>query len=394
MMESLDPSYPAHSNAVLRYGPALFPESLMNSVRRVSIKEGFRLVPLEPYRGVRLFLLDEATCMHTGTYKTLDGCVTIALAAEKGYSKIACSSGANAGCALAEYGRLAGIETYFFCPATTLYKLSPDLFHGNGNHLISVEGSDRRVKSAAGFFSERSGVPLVPELDWRIMASGIRGMFLAETMKTRGEGFDWFVQAICAGFGPIGLYRVLLKAAADGFLNGCSLPSFLGVQQAALAPIAEAWARGEETLAHPAQWKSGAVIEPSLYNTMPAQTYPMLREIMKIVDGDVATVEGDEYMERAREYLARVEATGIRLARGGNGEPLEKAGLLAGAGVLMAIDCGKIAAGQSALCSLSGGAAAAPSAPVRPELNIAPDDDLEAVLSEYAGRNQLHANSF
>src|SRR5215813_5772637 len=143
-MKWIDDSHSAQNEAVLRYSPHLLSEIIpVEILRRSSIREGFRLIELRPYQDVQLVVLDESSCMQTGTYKSLDGCITTSLCKGLGYKQIAFSSGANAGMALAEYGNRAGIETYFFCPSTTLYKIRGELFDNPLSHLICVEGIDR-----------------------------------------------------------------------------------------------------------------------------------------------------------------------------------------------------------------------------------------------------------
>jgi threonine synthase len=385
-MNGIDRQFSVEQHAVLRYATPLLSEFLIHSdLQKICLKEGFRLLQMEPFDGVSLFLLDETTCMRTGTYKSLDGCVSIALSMNLGFSSVVFSSAANAGTALTEYGNQAGIDTFFFCPTTTLYKIRGELFENPKAHLICVEGSDRRVKQAAQSFSELTGIPLIPRLEWRILAAGVRGMFLAEQMRLRSGGFHWFAQAICAAFGPIGLYRVLLDLSRSGEIQANWIPSLLGIQQAALAPIASAWQKGQSLLSQVSLWNEESSIEPTLYNTLPSETYPLLRDILVAVGGDMITVERQEYEQYVGEYLKRLEGIGIHLTKDPQtSEFLEKAGLLAGTGVLKAIAEKRIRKGESVLCSLSGGTAPAPLKPANPEFRILLDANLETEVHRYA----------
>lgn len=383
----VDTKYSAEASAVLRYCfGALSPHLVPDEVAATTQKEGFRLLELGHHRGVRLLLLDETTGMKTGTYKSLDGCISTALSRKLGYSRVAFSSGANAGSALTDYGIRAGLETFFFCPASNLFKINGKLFESKRAHLIAVEGTDRRVKEAARLFSEILNVPVIPKLEWRLIASGIRGLFIAEKMRERNQGFDWLAQAICAGFGPIGMYGILKSLVENKSIPAEWVPRFLGVQQEGLSPIANAWSEQLSELQDPSTNPSSASIEPALYNTHPAQTYPMLYELLHKVKGDVVALSKQDFLERVRDFLTLLGKTDITLTtinRNGSMEYLENAGLMAGAGALHAISNGKIPQGSSVLCSLTGGTAPAPTKTASPEFTIFLAEDLKDQVEQY-----------
>jgi len=351
------------------------------------------MLELQPYKGVRIFVMDESTKMETGTYKSLDGCLTTAICKQNGEARIAFSSGANAGTAWTHYGTRIGIETFFFCPPTTLYKIRGELFENERAHLISVGGTDRDVKKAAQIFGEITKVRMVPQVEWRFLSAGVRGMYLAEQMMMRGEPFDWFAQTICAGFGPIGIYRILCHLAQAGTIPNSWICGFLGIQQSALSPIATAWKNRELHLSSPGVWNHSQAIEPGLYNTHPSETYEPLADILSFTNGDMIDVEFQEYHDFKTEYIGRLEEAGIRLTiRPETNDFLEKAGVLAGAGVIKAIHAGIITNGQSVVCSLSGGTGSAPSRPAVPEFTIAANADLAEQLGRYVHEREFLAS--
>lgn len=383
---SVDHCKEPNLHAILRYAPMVAGLLRQEDLQATSQREGFRLIQLEPYHGVDLFLLDETTGMKTGTYKSLDGCISTAFSKRLGYKSVVFSSGANAGCALTDYADKVGIETFFFCPSTTLYKMDGALFESPLSHLIAIEGTDRRVKAAAQLFSEMFGVPLIPRLEWRLLSASFRSYFVAEKMQERKSGFSWFSQAICAGFGPIGFYQSLHTLATKGIIPETWIPRFLGIQQAGLAPIASAWSRGLAHLSQSFDTRVEETIEPALYNTFPSQTYPMLFDVLRSHGGDIVALSPDVFEKHVDKYVDLLNQAGIpltTLSRNGRTEYLEKAGLLAGAGTLKAIDEGAIKKGETVLCSLTGGSGPGPRKEARPEYYISGDSSLAIKLKTY-----------
>jgi len=386
---NVDGACEAYRSVALRYAPALLDGVLApDDLRACSRREGIRLLDLGEVDGVRLWAMDETTGMASGTHKSLDGCVTAALCRRLGIARAAFSSGANGGSALTLYGAAAGLETFFFCPAGNLGKLDGALFDRPGAHLVAVEGSDRRVKEACRLFAEAAAVPAVPRLEWRLLSAACRGLFLAEQVIRLGRRFTWLAQSVCAGYGPIGIYRALGALAAGGQLDAATVPRFLGVQQAGLCPMVRAWERG---LAHlppleSTSWREGP-IEPVLYNVYPDETYPLVHALLRRWGGDMLAVGHGEFDRHAEVFLRRLEGAGVALTRvGGNGPAglLEKAGLLAGAGAIKAIRQGTILPGQSVLCALTGGAGPAPTRPARAAFRIGPDVPLPRAVRELA----------
>lgn len=377
-------------SVTLRYSPDLLTNELeRNDVESTSQSEGLRLIELEHYRHIRMFLLDESTLMKTGTYKSLDGCISTALCKKKGIQKAVFSSGANAGSALSDYGARSGMETFFFCPTTTLYKLNADLFSRPETHLIGVEGSDRVVKDAAALFSARTGIAQIPQIEWRLASAGYRAHFVAEAMRHLSHGFSWFTQSVCAGYGPIGFYRLLGKLISAGSIPGEWAPKFLGIQQAGLSPIVTAWNNHQSTLPpFTGDAWSESSIEPTLYNAYPSQTYPMLHDLLSTFGGNMMEVRHAEFDGYSETFAAMLQRVGIELTKlsfNGTSGYLEKAGLLAGAGTLKAIDEGRIPPSQTVLISLTGGAGPKPTRSVVPERWISAEkyqDQVESYATE------------
>jgi threonine synthase len=356
---------PASSSVVLRYRDALRLERddgdddrLKSLLERTSIREGLQVVPLFAYRDVEVDVLDETSLMHTGTMKSIDGCVTSAQCLLRGHRSVVFESGGNTGTALSVYAARAGIETFFFVPAENLPLLSGGAFESPGARVIAVD-DPRQVKPAAAAFATGRQLPRVPELAWRIQASSFVGCFLLEHFLEHAP-YDVLAQSISAAFGPIGIYRIL--RAHSERLGG--LPSFLGVQQAANCPMVRAWRAGATAVPATPIGSTGRLLARVMYDGEPATygTLEPLREILVETGGDLATVDESEFRRGlstavdGSNVLDHLADRGIDIARGG-GEVVEKAGLMALAGTIRAIESGRIAPGSRALVCLTGGTA-------------------------------------
>ena len=383
----VDPSYSSSSRLILRYASALLSNGLIDAIQLTTQQEGSRILELGEYHGVQLFLLDESSGMKTGTYKSLDGCLTTAICKNSGYKQVAFSSGANTGVALTDYAGKIDLETFFFCPTNTLFKLDGRLFERHGAHLIAIQGQDQRVKEAATLFASFCNIPVIPKMEWRLLSARFRSLFIAESMRQMKHGFDWLGQAVCAGFGPIGVFKTLRELSQSGEIDPQWIPKFLGIQQARVSPIVEAWNNKRDNLASTNFDGSGEpFIEPALYNANPAQTYPLLNEILQVVGGHMMAVRVADFEQYLDDFLELLTKAGIQptlIRANGKADYIEKAGLLAGTGILKAINDGLIRSGESVLCCLTGGAGPLPEKPAVPEFVIPAECSLTTELRKY-----------
>jgi cysteine synthase len=367
-LDAIDHRWEASESVVLRYRHTMQLESdeendhrLKALFEKTSVREGVRVVPFFPYRGVEIDVLDETSLMETRTLKSIDGCVTTAQCLLRNYRSVVFESGGNTGTALTVYASRAGLETFFFVPAENLSLLDGRFFENDLTHVVAVS-HPRDVKPAAELFAARRRLPRIPELGWRIQASTFVGCFLFEHLLDHGP-YDVLAQSISAAFGPVGIYRVL---APERHRLG-RLPSFLGVQQASNCPMVRAWkGSGAEPVASTADLLARVMYDgqPGTYGTLEP-----LRRILTETEGDLATVDRQAFDrglativdgKNVLEHLAdrKIEIT-LR-----DGDVLEKAGLMALVGTLREIERGAIAKGSRALVCITGGTAR-PEAPVR-----------------------------
>jgi hypothetical protein len=360
----IDDRYRSDVSIVLRYRNALtFGEPEEDSVykdfmKKTSIREGARIFPLLTYRGVDIHILDESSLMHTGTLKSIDGCITISKCRLKGYERVVFESGGNTGTALTEYGQRAGLETFFFVPEENVSLLHSRTFEPEKAHLISV-GEPGLVKKAAGLFKGLNGIRHIPQTAWRYEASTFRGLFILEHMMQK-ENFDWLAQTISAAFGPIGIYGVLSncrKKMGD-------IPRFLGIQQEANCPMYNSWkAENKEVKTSPVERRSGEkLLSKVMYDVAPHTygTYEDLKGLLTSSGGDLMKVGHSEFLEflehdfDGKGILDLLGENGFEVFETG-GEVLEKTGLIALAGTFKGIRNKEIAGGSKVLCCLSSG---------------------------------------
>lgn len=359
----IDRSCAAEVSVVGRYrglftfGPPEDDRAFKRALLAMSAREGARVFPLAEHRGVAISVLDESSLMHTGTLKSIDGCLAAARSVVAGHARVVFESGGNTGNALTAYGQRAGLETFCVVPEANLALLDGATFASPRAHLIAV-GERGLVKPAARLIAELDGTRHVPDLAWRYEAARFRGAFILEQTIEQGP-FDWLVQTISAAFGPIGIYDVFRRFAPSGMTP----PRFLGVQQAANCPMYTAWL-ADGGLAGPAP--AGSVQEDLLtkvmYDATPQTygTYDDLKGILTATHGTMTTITRAEFnatMERLFEgqrlldmLAARGSAIGTR-----DGDVVERTGLIGIAGALKAIDAGMIAPGSRVLCCLTSG---------------------------------------
>lgn len=371
---SVDTRHDAERSIALRYRHAVrFAEAdsddevFKECLARCSLREGVRLFSLLRHRGVDIEVLDETSAMHSGTLKSIDGCVTTAGCLQEGIDRICFETGGNTGAALAAYARSAALETFCFVPAENVARLDGATFAGETTHLIAVEDAGL-VRAAAERFSGLFGIARMPRAGWRIAASRLLGCFLLEQILG-GARFDLIVQTISAAFGPIGIYDVLEA-------HGIPLPRFLGVQQAANCAMFRAWQAGSADVATTPVQSTAALLSPAMYDSRPQKygTFAQLSRLLERSHGGLTTVDHDEFHGVLSEHpvgrtlLDRLAQCGVEIATR-DGEILEKTGLVALVAALRQIDAGAIERGSRILCCLTSGAGR-PGVPAEADFHI------------------------
>jgi threonine synthase len=384
LSEFIDSRFAPETSVVCRYrnafnfGSADEDAAYKQALLETSLREGARIFPLLTYRGVEIHLLDESSLMHTGTLKSIDGCITAAKCKTRGYKRVVFESGGNTGTALTEYCGKAGLETFLFIPEENLSLLDSKVFQPETAHLISVAEA-RWVKKSAHMFRGLNDIQHIPEVAWRYEASRFRGCLIREHIAQNGN-YDWIIQTISAAFGPIGIYSVL-----SGFNTANDrLPKFLGVQQEANCPMYKAWKSKDKQLDpnSPAPDTSGKLLTRVMYDVAP-QTYGTFEDLKRLLtdtSGDLTTINHSEFSDLfgtridGKSILEILDHNGVHISTR-NGEVIEKTGLIALAGVFKEIAGGSIAPGSRVLCCLTSGTRAV-DGNAKPEYRVSNPENL------------------
>ena len=374
---------------ILRYHRGIGCDELHeDDYRRASLREGARILEFLEYKGVQIYLDDESTLMASGTFKSLEACFAMALCRKRGYRRVAFSSGANLGTALSLYGRAAGVETFFFHPDNTSWKLDKAFFATPAAHLISVDKPEREVKKAALLFAEVTGMPHIPAAEWRFVATGLRALFVFEAIRQRQLRFDWISQAICAGYGPTGFYDRAGQLLGEGAIGKEMVPKFLGIQQESCSPMVRAWRKRHPRLeADDVVTTSEDLLDRALYNTNPEGSYPLLHRHLLRYGGELRALRREEYERRLPLVRQQLANCGIHVKTrqvDGREEIMEKAGIMALAGTLEAIDEGTIRPGETVASFFTGGAGDFSGHEGVPECLITQEDDLTLAVKRYS----------
>lgn len=187
----------------------------------------------------------------TQSFKDRGMAMAVSMARKLGLKKLAVPTQGNAGDALAEYGRAAGLEVAIVMPDDTdmpilgkvaaYAKLYPNV------HLDVVKGTIREAGALVkekylpdGYFS----VATFQEPGWRIEGKKTLGLEIAEPKDGSGkwELPEVIVYPTGGGTGVLGMWKAFNELEALGLI-GPERPKFVAVQSEHTAPVVQAFRR-------------------------------------------------------------------------------------------------------------------------------------------------------
>lgn len=361
----IDAQYSALHSLVLRYHSlsslGLSAEELSES----SVREGARVLPFTIYKDVQIDILDASSLSATGTFKSIDACVVAAKAKKEGYRKCALASGGNTGLARALYCERLGIQTFWFYPQEN-ERLIPDWIRDNSLiHPVGISDPGKVKQACSDFVLSNPDVFTIPT-EWKVAAFEPLGGLIAEEILKTGH-FDWISQTVSAGFAPLAYCRVLKRLYEKGVIR--QLPRFIGTQQFENCFMYKAWK--QDRIQEPIQ-STDDLLLPVIFDTEP-HTYNTREQFFRLLgdhQGELETISREEFANFEETFISENQMLSFFQARDveialNDGRIAERAGFVALAGVLKAIDRGTVAPGSRVLNVLSGGVRLRPEAFLR-----------------------------
>ncbi len=198
--------------------------------------------------GVHLWFKLEIT-NPTGTFKDREASYVVSVSRQHGQKNIVMQSTGNTAIAITHYASLAGMPSWAFIPTSSIYKLLMPSKR-RINRIIAVNGDPIDVKRVAEDFACRFGFPKISPFYERCEANATQGYEIVEKIL-RGElpaqdilqgdsSFDFYVQTIAAGMGPIGYYIAMKRL--QKWTNGkIRVPRIVAAEITEFSPIQSAW---------------------------------------------------------------------------------------------------------------------------------------------------------
>lgn len=284
-----------------------------------------------------LFLKDETA---NPTRSTKDRVASVALArfAELGVKRLALASTGNTSTAYARAARLRGdVELNIFAGHEFVHRLGYS-DHPTVRTYVVDSGFDS-AGAAAKQFAASGDVHFEGGFFNPSRREGLKLTYL-EAFDQMPVAPRFVFQAISSGMGLVGAYKGAVEYRALGRLP--RLPSFVAVQQASCAPMANAFADGVEEISERHIVANPRGIAEAILRGNPAPTYPYLNTICRSTGGSILSMT-DEEIYHAHRLLEDTE--GLRVCY---------ASAATVAGVLAARQRGMISADQPVLVNLTG----------------------------------------
>jgi len=277
----------------------------------VSLGEG--LTPLidapslARHAGVRRLWIKDEGQNPTGSFKARGMSAAVTRARGDGVAGLVVPTAGNAGAALAAYGAAAGLPVRVFAPRTTPRPIL-DTIEAMGATLVRIDGHIGDAGKLAIAYAAESGYFNVSTLrePYRVEGMKTMGFELAEQLGWRLP--DVIVYPTGGGEGTIGIWKAIDELIAGGWLPSNAVqPRYLVAQAAGCAPIARAFAAGQEK-AQP--WTDPVTYAAGLRVPSPLGDRLLLR-VLRETRGAAGTASEAEIREATRTLAT---ATGIDAA--------------------------------------------------------------------------------
>jgi len=324
--------------------------------------------------GIELYIKLE-TVNPTGTFKDREGSYVISSSRQEGQDNVVMQSTGNTAIAITHYAGLSGMRSWAFIPVSSLYKLLMPP-RGQNNHIIAVSGHPKDTKALADDFAARYGYPKISPFYERCEANATQAYEICEDiLKGSLPNFDFYVQTIAAGMGPIGFW-IGMARVSQWTGSKIKAPRILAVEIDEFAPIQKAWDLGLEEVGEEVAtplFPEKELFEPTLWTTNIRKYYPFLRGMLRESDGMLTAVSPEEVRNYIERYgiLDELKGMGYSLA------DTEKASFVGFTGLAKQVESGKIPKGSRVILMLTGKGNKHDFSFANPDTTVAPDTDLD-----------------
>ena len=231
----------------------------------------------------------------TGTFKDRGSAVGVAVAAASGYDLVGTVSHGNMARSMAAHAASAGLDCVVLVPAD----IPPSRLGLIARHdptIIRVEGEYGRLYEESIRLGREREVAFVNS-DTPLRVAGQKTTALEIAGSFAPDVPDAVVMPVSSGGHASGVWKAFRELDAADLVD--RVPELYFVQAAACAPIAEAWARGDETVT---PVEGGETVAYSISNADPPSGNRVLAAA-RATDGGVLAVD-DEAILDARRALA------------------------------------------------------------------------------------------
>ena len=250
----------------------------------------------------------------TGTFKDRGSAVGVSVAAAEGYGAVGTVSHGNMARSMAAHAASAGLDCVVLVPAD----IPPSRLGLIARHdptILRVEGEYGRLYEEAIRVGRERAVAFVnSDTPLRVAGQKTTGLEVAESFAP--DAPDAIVMPVSSGGHASGVWKAFRELNAAGLVG--TVPRLYFVQAAACAPIAEAWARGEETVT---PVEGGETVAYSIANADPPSGNRVLAAARETGGGVLAVEDGAildarrALAERAGLFVESACATSLAGAR-------------------------------------------------------------------------------
>ena len=249
----------------------------------------------------RLFVKDETA---NPTRSTKDRIASIGLSrfSELGIKNLVVASTGNSSTAYARgVQEVGGFRLHVFVARCFLDRLNY-LDHPDVNTYV-VDGDFVAAGEVAQRFAARTDYFLEGGFFSLSRREGLKIAYL-EAFDQMPVAPEYVFQAVSSGMGLLGAYKGALEYQRLGRIT--TVPRFVAVQQSSCAPMAHAYAQGEERISSRHVIRNPTGIAQAILRGDPTQSYPYVLSVCTASGGRVMAVDEHE-IRQVRDLLAETE---------------------------------------------------------------------------------------